>query len=134
MAHAIPKIVYDAGAGDVTINFDYPPISFNTNQEQRKPVQKVSAAANGAEQTVVNYSERLRSLEFRQVSDTILNLLTTALDDHLEEGGSFKYFEDKADTPFFTYTLQKGKRGLKPIRTSATPNKNKFKLFFRRVV
>lgn len=139
MANSIPKIVYDAGAGDVTIQFEYPPQGLDFEGKNYSFVDKVSESTNGKYQSSENYTEDERNFTFKQVKETIANQVETFF---LTHGGSkrksFKYYIHSDEVDFLTVQISKGQKGFRPKRTGwASSNNEKtyeFKLSIRRAL
>ena len=137
MANSIPKIIYNNGVTDVTIQFDYPPRGMDFEGKTYKFVQKVSEANNGGYQTSDNYTEDERNLEFRQVSATILAELQTFYLTHAGKGKPFDYYIHSDEVTFDTLKLSKRSRRFKPQRTgwnSAGLFTYKFKIKMRQAL
>jgi len=118
MANSIPKIVYNAGAGDVTIQFQYPPQGLDYVGKTIKFIGQVSESSNGNYQTSDNYTEDERTLRFRQVKESIKNQLETFM---LTFAGSkrktFKYFVDSDEVSFIQVQMSRGQTSFRPKRT-----------------
>lgn len=115
---SVPKIVYDAGAGDVTIQFDLPPQGLDYEGRTFKFVNKISEASNGNYQTSDNYTEESRNLKFKQVKQSIIDQLEIFF---LTFAGpkrrTFKYFVDSDQVAFVEVKLSKNYKNFRPKRT-----------------
>ena len=130
ITNSIPKIVYDAGAGDVTITFDYPPKGLDFEGKTFKAVQKVSTATNGSLQTSDNYLEDERNLKFAQVRQSIMDQLDVFMKTHALKGKAFKYYIHNAEVEFDTLKLTARGRKFRPKRTGWASDDNTFTYAF----
>ena len=117
MANSIPKIIYNIGAGDVTVQFQYPPLGLDFEGKSFKFVQKVTEANNGNYQTSDNYTEDNRNLTFRQVKQSIATLFETFMLSCGGKGKSFKYYIHSDESEFDTLKISKRGRNFRPKRT-----------------
>jgi len=137
MANSVPKIVYDAGAGDVTIQFEYPPLGLDFEGKSFKAIQKVSESTGGGYQTSHNYTEDERNLTFAVVKESILTEVQTFLLDHGLLGGAFKYYIHSDESEFDTLEISKKSRKFRPKRTGWNSNGDftyNFKLKMRQAI
>jgi hypothetical protein len=135
---SIPKIVYDAGAGDVEIQFDYPPLGLDYEGRTFKFINKITQSSNGNYQNSENFVEEERNLTFKQVKQSILNQVETFM---ITFAGSkrktFKYFVDSNEVDFITLQVSKSQGNWRPKRTGWNTNNEytyEFKLKIRRVL
>jgi hypothetical protein len=85
-------------------DFTYPP--FKDEGEQEKNIEQVSKSLSGVEQVIVNYIEVTRPLEFNHITKTDRDTLNTRFFRNTAYlGREFRYFPDKADSSYETYTL-----------------------------
>jgi hypothetical protein len=134
---SVPKIVYDAGAGDVTIQFEYPPQGLDYEGRNIKFVGKISESSNGNYQNSDNYTEEERNLTFKQISQTILDEVETFFLWAGSTRKTFKYYVDSDQVEFVTVQLSKKQRGFRPKRTGWNTSNvftYEFKLNMRRAL
>tara|TARA_R110000782_G_scaffold93784_1_gene177305 strand:- start:105 stop:521 length:417 start_codon:yes stop_codon:yes gene_type:complete len=138
MANSIPKIIYNAGAGDVTISFEYPPQGLDYEGKQFKFVGKVAEATNGNYQNSDNYVEEGRNLTFKQVKKSILDQVETFMITFAgKTRKTFKYYVDSDEAEFFTVQLSRSQGTFRPKRTgwnSENEFNYEFKLSMRRAI
>lgn len=136
MANSIPKIEYNNGVSDVTIEFEYPPSTLNFEGKRTRAIAKITESGNGNYATSNNYKERRIDLEFKQVKQSIIDLLDVFFNDFAIDGKSFKYFYHKDEAEFETVQIRKGQREFRPRRTGtdvSTGEKTyRFKIAMRR--
>ena len=111
----IPKIVYNAGAGDVTIEFDIPPIADPKNEDVSS-VGSTTTAADGNEQYSEFYQQEKITLKFKKLTSTQIAALRTMFTAWVLKGNSFDFYQHKSVASYITYTLDK--KSFKPKRTS----------------
>lgn len=134
---SIPKIEYNNGVTDVTIEFELPPATLDYEGRQYRAIEKVSESTNGNYATSSNYIEEQRNLEFKQVKQSIIDQLETFFLTHAMLGNSFKYFVNKDEATFQTVQLRRGQRKFRPQRTGWNNDNEftyKFKISMRQVV
>lgn len=125
MANSIPKIIYDAGSGDVTIQFDYPAQGLDFEAKNYRFVNKISESSNGKYQTSDNYTEDERNLKFKQVKKTIVDQLETFM---LTFAGpkrkTFKYFIHSDEVDFLEVQVSRRQSGFRIKRTGWSSENN----------
>ena len=137
MANSIPKIIYDAGAGDVTITFEYPPQGLDYEGRNIKFIGKNTEASNGAYQTSDNYTEEERNLKFKQVKQSILDQVETFMLWAGSTKKTFKYYVDSDEVTFVTVQLSRRQSSFRPKRTGWNSNNDftyEFDLKMRRAL
>ena len=127
MANSIPKIIYDVGAGDVTIQFEYPPQGLDFEGKNYKFVNKVTEATNGNYQTSDNYTEDERNFKFKQVKKTIVDQLETFfLDFAGPKRRTFKYYVHSDEVDFLEMKISRRQSTFRPKRTGWASSNNEF--------
>ena len=106
MANFIPRIVYDPGGGDVTIDFDLPPEGDNLRERERANIRR-TISTNGTTQHQFNYTEQRIAPRFVFLTQTLVDSLRTLFETHAIQGKSFKYYEHKDEVTFITVTLDR---------------------------
>ena len=129
MSDLIPKIEYNS----TTITFDYPPKGFDNLKKKIGAEGVVSEAANGTQQTIVNFLEEEYEIKLAWVSKSITEAFETFLTSHALLGFEFKYFPDKDKTDFLSVTLTRSGRTIS-IKRLNTTDKYEFDLKMRRVI
>ena len=122
MANSIPKIVYNNGVTDVTIQFEYPPLGLDYEGININQVSKTVEATNGAIQAADNFQKEERTLTFRQVNQTIRDELYTFMTTHGLKYKTFKYFVDSDEVTFITVTIDLRQNDFRPKRTGWNPS------------
>lgn len=130
----IPKIVYDVGAGPVTITFDYPPEGDPLSEEiQSKGAEATSH--NGTVQYSEYYQEELLKLTFKAVSKTIADQVRTFMKACALKGFEFDYYPHATEAGFDTYTLDKKRfRLIRNAPDGANDFTYKFDMRIRRTI
>jgi hypothetical protein len=104
MAFKVPKIIYDPGVGDVTLNFTYPPVQ-KPGTDDEEATRHDSITCSGLKQSVWERTDEFKILQMDYVpmadlpdwKDFIKYALT---------GGEFKYFVDSTEPDWVMYTLE----------------------------
>jgi len=128
----IPKIEFNA----TVITFDFPNKRDPFGQQVRWN-GKTSVSRSGNQQTVTDYIEDVKNVQFSFMSQTIKEELETFLTSHALLGKSFDYSEDKGDvTTKNTYELDRSsmKPKFKVLTRKGTGFLWEIKLKFRRVL
>ena len=136
---SIPKIVYDAGAGDVTIQFEHPPQGLDYKGLNYKSVGKVVESTNGNYQTSENYLEEGRSLTFKIVNETITDAMVIFMNTWgMTKRKTFKYYVDGDQPTFVEVQISRRQTSFRPKRTGTSTsdgaNTYEFKLNMRRAL
>jgi hypothetical protein len=138
MANSIPKIIYDAGAGDVTIEFEHPPQGLDYEGKDFKFVGKIVESTNGGYQNSDNYVEEGRNLTFKQVKKSILDQVEIFMTTFAgKTRKTFKYYVDSDETTFVTVQLSRRQSSFRPKRTGWNSENEftyEFKLSMRRAI
>lgn len=119
---SVPKIIYDSGAGDVTIQFELPPVGLDYEGRNIKFIGMTSESSNGNYQNSDNYTEEERSLKFRQVKQSILDEVETFMLWAGSTKKTFKYYVDSDQVTFVTVQLSKRNKSFRPKRTGWNPD------------
>jgi len=117
MANSIPKIIYNIGAGDVTVQFQFPPLGLDFEGRNFKFVQKVTEANNGSYQTSDNYTEDERNLTFKQVKQSVKVAFETFMLSCGGKGKSFKYYIHSDEADYDDLKISKRARSFRPKRS-----------------
>jgi hypothetical protein len=88
----LPKIVYNAGSGSVTLNFSYPPVQKPGTDEKTATRHDVESSS-GILQTVVERVVTFRTVQLDFVPQADLAAWSTFMDWALS-GGVFTYYPD----------------------------------------
>lgn len=86
----IPSIVFPSGGG-TTITFDFPPEGFDSEGITLNAISSVNKAAGGAQQTSLNYIEKVLNPPFNHVSSSIRDAVESFLTTHAFLGKPFDY-------------------------------------------
>lgn len=105
----IPKIIYDAGAGDVTIELTYPPKGFDPFGESIEPVSDDVTSDSGKRQVNLHYAAELYEINYSHLTKTELDAMRTFFTAHGILGKEFKYFPHKDEAGFDLRELSKQK-------------------------
>lgn len=100
----LPKIVYDAGAGAVTLNFTFPPINKPT-VDDREAVRHDSFTSSGLRQVALERVDIIRNVQMEYVPFADLPAWAAFID-YAIQGGTFSYYLDKDATAFQTWELE----------------------------
>jgi hypothetical protein len=103
MSYPIPRIVYNPGSGNVTLNFTYPPIQ-KAMLDDKEAVRHDSMSSSGLRQVAVERVDTIKPLQFENVPWADLPACGAFIDYALL-GGEFSYFPDATLTAFQTYEL-----------------------------
>lgn len=135
---SIPKIIYDAGAGDIEIQFEHPPQGLDYEGKEFKSVGKITEATNGNYQTSDNYLEEGRNLTFKVVTKTIADAVETFMTTFaMPTRKKFKYYVDGDQVAFVEVQISRRQTKFRPKRTGWDSNGNftyEFKLNLRRAL
>lgn len=96
----LAKFVYDAGAGDVTITLTRP-LAADIHPIRKANIREVTGGS-GVRQRNKNYTEQIFSIELQFEPEATIDLIDTMMADHVEAGGTFKFFPDKDLGTFLT--------------------------------
>lgn len=113
MAVIKPRYVYDAGAGNVIIDFTAP-----IAQDPKPTIRANSKSAfggTGIRQVNHKYNETIYTLVHEFITEAEIDLVTTMMDDWVLKGNSFDFYEDQTATGSFI-TLQLVDRQFRPER------------------
>ena len=106
---AYPKIVYDAGAGPVTLNFTYPnvdkPGPEDGTSDERGGVRTDSISLSGKKQVFYIRTDKFRTLTMKNVPMTDLPAWAAFMD-WAVTGGKFSYYPDSSLGASTDYTLE----------------------------
>lgn len=132
----IPKIVYDPGGGDQTIEFEVPPEGdpFGKSYE---PSQVIRESGSGIQQTLTDFIAIENEVTFAFISEAIKTSLETFLETFAIFGNTFDYYFDKDDAATkITVTLAKNSRkpDFEVITRRGTGFIYRLQLTFRRVI
>ena len=100
----LPKIVYDAGSGAVTLNFTYPPINKPTIDD-REAVRHDSITSSGLRQVALERVDIIRNIQMEFVPFADLPAWAAFID-YAIQGGTFSYYLDKDASAHQTWELQ----------------------------
>ena len=119
----VPKIVYNAGGGDVTIQFEYPAQGLDFPAQNFRFVNKTNESTNGNYQTSDNYVEEERNYSFKQVNNTIKELVDTFMTTFAgNTRKTFEFFPDSSTATSFTMQLSRRQSSYRPKRTGWDSN------------
>lgn len=124
----LPKIIYDAGAGAVTLNFTYPPVQ-KPGADKKHAERHDATSSGGLVQSVIERKETYRTLQMDFVPQSDL-ADWEAFFDYAVTGGSFDYYPDATSGTHDSWTLQD--TDWDPAR--AFMGTAKFKFQMRRVI
>lgn len=98
MALILPKYVYDAGAGAVTINFTEP----LADDDIFNPKAKIREAKGGTgiRQRQKDFIEEKLTIHHKYVPEAELNSVITMMKDWVLGGGHFDFYPDQTAGPF----------------------------------
>jgi hypothetical protein len=106
---AYPKIMYDAGAGPVTLLFSYPPVEkpgpHDGHGDDRQAQRMESITLSGRKQIFYIRTDKFRNLHMKFVPNEDL-VDWSAFMDYALTGGQFDYYPDADVGTFTTYTLE----------------------------
>jgi hypothetical protein len=100
----LPKIVYDAGAGDVTLTFARPPR--NVSGGNLEAVRHDNIASSGVKEAIHERTDEFFEFDMEWVSIGADEAAWQAFMRYALEGGSFDYYPDKDLASFTAYTLE----------------------------
>jgi hypothetical protein len=100
MALVLPRYVYDAGAGNVII--DFTECLAQTDKERIKANRKVTFGGTGIRQVNHKYNETIFSLVHEFVPESEIDLVSTMMQDWVLLGNTFDYYPDQTVTGTFT--------------------------------
>ena len=107
MPFLTPKIVYNAGAGPVTVAPTYPDVS-KPYMDPIEATRHDSFASSGIRQTMTERVDTIRNIVFDSVPWSDLPMWAAwAL--YAVQGGSFQYYPDASATAFQTFELMDNK-------------------------
>src|SRR5678815_3558769 len=97
MALVVPKIVYDAGSGPVTLAFTFPPVekagADGAGADEYSAIREDSVTESGLVQSVVHRIENFRTLNMTYVPDDDILDWAAFLQFSLQ-GFTFSYYPD----------------------------------------
>ena len=99
----LPQIIYDAGAGPVTVTPTYPNVQ-KPYLDNFEAVRHDSITSSGLRQSMVERVDRTVTVNFENVPWTDLPMWEGFFA-YAVQGGSFEYFPDNTATGFNTWEL-----------------------------
>lgn len=115
MALVLPRYVYDAGAGNVIIDFTAP-IAQDPKPQQR--VTRVDAlGGTGIRQSNFKFVETVHTLTHEFVPESEIDLVDTMMTDWVLKGNTFDFYEDQTVTGSFI-TVELLDKRFRPRRMS----------------
>lgn len=99
MAIEKPRFVYDAGAGNVIIDFETGLADTPKPASRHRSDEQISGS--GIRQLNHHFKETRYRLEFEFISEATVDLVQTMIDDWVGLGNSFDFYEDQTVTTSF---------------------------------
>ena len=131
MALLLPAFIYDAGAGDVTINFTQP-IEKDDHEDLRLKKKDVFGGTGIRQRNTLWVEERIvLSMQFE--TEATIDLVTTMMRDWVLLGNTFKYVPDNTDLLTFT-TVESMDSAFRPVRIVEGSDLWKFKMNVRKAI
>jgi hypothetical protein len=125
---AYPKIVYGAGTGLVTLNFQYPPRRVPAYLAQA--VRHDNVASSGVRESITERVDQFLTLDMDWVLSGSDVVAWSAFMQYALGGGRFSYYPDGSQSAFASYWLEDTEFNA----AFKAPGKYSFKLKFRQVV
>ena len=125
---ANPQIVYNPGAGTVTLPFTYPPTGVAAYNSVATRHDNVSSA--GVRETILERVDAFLELEMNTVLSGADAANWNSFMQYALLGGPFSYYPDSSQAAFTNYWLEQTSW----LASYARPGQFKFKLKFRQVV
>jgi hypothetical protein len=125
---ANPQIVYNPGAGPVTLPFTYPPTGVAAYNSVATRHDNVSSA--GVRESILERVDAFLELEMNTVLSGADAANWNSFMQYALLGGQFSYYPDSSQAAFTNYWLEQTSW----LASYARPGQLKFKLKFRQVV
>ena len=109
MANYIPKLVYNS----ITLSFSYPPSK--DDFENLEPKRVVATSVNGTQQVLFQYTEIIRKLTFKFLTQAQHDALQTFFTSWAIAGNTFDYYDTASIASFNTYSLKDDKFNSKKV-------------------
>lgn len=87
------------------VSFSYPPV--DDDGEQLDAIERRSVSISGLTQVSIDYTQGIRKVKYRFLTEAQLTVLQTFFNNHAKLGEAFKYFESQEVASSVDYELSK---------------------------